>query len=702
MAARVGQRTKGWAIGGALGWERAVLLGLTLLGFALRAWRLGGQSLWSDEDITLDRARLGPLALLDALPVEHAPGYFWLQQGWTRLAGESDTALRFPSLLFGILAIPLAWYVLRRLVGREAALVLGLLVAVNPFLVSYGQEARMYSALLALSLAALAAALRAERETGARAARAWAACGALAAACVYSHYYGVLTAIVLAAWALVALYAADPGVRARAFAGWAGAGLLALLLFLPWLPRALGVLGYEGWREEVPLALVPVVSLLALASRTVTTAGVAPYPDAAPRSGLESLTAGLFLGFALVGTIWLLVRCRGLPRRGPDALGALRVLLWALAPALIVGLLVSRDADMHPRYLLGVAPAFLALAAAGVASLPRPAVPVAALGLALLAWSPLRGWYADPAEQKQDYRALLAPVVAAAEGRDSVLLLDGPSMGLAKRYLPEDSPVKLENLRSETNDARDEAGMRARLEELAGRRPKVWLATNGEAEGIAKDFAQAWLFPLSTEGVQDITLSRYHARPRDFGGEGAGAGLSGPWTARRACFDAEGGLVAEGAGAPPATATAGAALCAASALPRSVEGGHVLPVELRWETGEAWPPAAAPDGRLRLSLRLVDETGARPVLSEGPMRMRATGGPETAGQGSGDRGAGGDGGDRLGLLLPAALSPGTYGVELVIYDPATLEPWASWRLGELEVLAGGSSGEGAGSASPES
>ena len=132
----------------------------TLAAYSLRAYRLAGQSLWSDEDITLDRALLPARELVQRLPVEHGPLYFLLLHGWIRIAGQGDFALRFPSLCAGVAAVALAAYVGARLAGRGVGLYEAAIVAVNPFQVWYGQEARMYTLVEALSLLALAAVLR--------------------------------------------------------------------------------------------------------------------------------------------------------------------------------------------------------------------------------------------------------------------------------------------------------------------------------------------------------------------------------------------------------------------------------------------------------------------------------------------------------------------------------------------------------------
>ncbi len=210
---------------------RATLAALALVAFALRAYHLAAQNLWSDEDITLDRAALPLRELLASLPIEHGPLYFVLMRGWTQRAGDSDFVLRFPSLAFGVLAVILAAHVGSRLTDRRTGLSLALIVAVNPFQVWYGQEARMYTLVGALGLAALAAVLRAE-STG----RSpwWVVAGAATALTVYAHYHGALLVPVLAAWALVA--ALEHG--RRALRGWVLAAVTAGPRFAPRLPRA--------------------------------------------------------------------------------------------------------------------------------------------------------------------------------------------------------------------------------------------------------------------------------------------------------------------------------------------------------------------------------------------------------------------------------------------------------------------------------
>ena len=84
---------------------------------------------------------------------------------WTAVAGTSEIALRLPSVAGAALSVALLYGFARRLFGAEVAFVSSLLLAVNPFVVKWSQQARGYTILLALSIASTWLFLRArERE----------------------------------------------------------------------------------------------------------------------------------------------------------------------------------------------------------------------------------------------------------------------------------------------------------------------------------------------------------------------------------------------------------------------------------------------------------------------------------------------------------------------------------------------------------
>ena len=154
--------------------SRFALLVILLLAFGLRVYRLDGQSLWYDEAVTAHVASQGISELTrwtadDIQP----PLYYYAVAGWTRLAGQGEWALRFPSVCFSLLTVALLWSLARRLfgVGRPgqfAGLVAALLAAISPLYVYFAQEARMYAQLTFLGALAGYALLQATTDDGRR------------------------------------------------------------------------------------------------------------------------------------------------------------------------------------------------------------------------------------------------------------------------------------------------------------------------------------------------------------------------------------------------------------------------------------------------------------------------------------------------------------------------------------------------------
>lgn len=126
---------------------------ITFVGFVLRMYHAAHLWLWGDEawGLYLIRRGFGQLIPETALD-QHPPLYYQLIYLWSQFAGHSELALRLFSIFLGVLTIPLAYKVGMRLSGRTVGIVAALLTAIAPFSVYYGQEARMYSLVIALSL----------------------------------------------------------------------------------------------------------------------------------------------------------------------------------------------------------------------------------------------------------------------------------------------------------------------------------------------------------------------------------------------------------------------------------------------------------------------------------------------------------------------------------------------------------------------
>ena len=92
------------------------------------------------------------------------PLYYVLAWAWSKLFGTGAVGLRSLSALFGAATIPIAYLIGRELLSRRAGLIAAALVALNPMLIWYSQEARSYALLVFLCSASLLFFLRVRRS----------------------------------------------------------------------------------------------------------------------------------------------------------------------------------------------------------------------------------------------------------------------------------------------------------------------------------------------------------------------------------------------------------------------------------------------------------------------------------------------------------------------------------------------------------
>jgi len=203
-----------------------IVVGLTALGAVLRFANLGVQAYHHDEIVTASRVlRVGFGHAMDAVGFSESapPLYYALAWIWTQFAGTGEWGLRSLSAAAGVATIPVAYLIGRELRGARAGVIAAALVAVNPMLLWYSQEARAYALLglfCALSLLYCVRALQAEDRDGKRDFVLWGVFSALALA---THYFAVFP--LLAEIALL--------LRRRGRAAWPGlwiVGIAAALL----------------------------------------------------------------------------------------------------------------------------------------------------------------------------------------------------------------------------------------------------------------------------------------------------------------------------------------------------------------------------------------------------------------------------------------------------------------------------------------
>ncbi len=168
-----------------------IVAGLTLGAAALRFATLGAQSYHHDEIVTASRVLRGDFGhAMDAVGFSEStpPLYYALAWGWTQLTGTGEWGLRSLSALAGVLTVPVAYLIGAELRGRRAGLWAAALVAFNPMLLWYSQEARAYSLLVLFSSLSLLWCVRAARSGRRRDFIWWGVFSGLALA---THYFAV-------------------------------------------------------------------------------------------------------------------------------------------------------------------------------------------------------------------------------------------------------------------------------------------------------------------------------------------------------------------------------------------------------------------------------------------------------------------------------------------------------------------------------
>ncbi len=131
-------------------------IGLLWAAFAVRVFGLGSQSVWFDEGWSAYAAAQPSLVAAINADTTNPPLYYVLLYLTAPQFGESTFALRYVSLLLGMLIIPLAARLADRILPSASTVVVGLLAFSAP-LVWASQEMRMYTLLAVLVLwAALA------------------------------------------------------------------------------------------------------------------------------------------------------------------------------------------------------------------------------------------------------------------------------------------------------------------------------------------------------------------------------------------------------------------------------------------------------------------------------------------------------------------------------------------------------------------
>ncbi len=374
----------------------ALLAVPTAVAAVLVLWGIGHESLWRDETASATIAGR-PLGSLWHVIVGHEANmalFDAVLHPWQWL-GHGDGFLRLPSAAFAIATVPVTMLVARRLAGDVAAAVAGAVVALNGFVLIYGQQVRGYALVMLLAALAALALLRALER---RRPRDWALWALTLAALPYAHVLGVL--IVVAQVASLALY--------------------------PW--RRLPIRAVLAGLVAVGVAWLPLAAFMAAGDHN-RTSWVGPLGIDVLRQTVEALAgdltmfiilvvAAVIVAAGLASTLW---RDRALSETGWRL--ALP-LCWVVLPPVLLGIICLAQDTWVDRYLIGIVPAFGVLAGVAVTVVrDRAGTVVAAVLAAVVGVGALHaaGRQPHPNPSGEDLRGAAALVAARTRPGDALV-----------------------------------------------------------------------------------------------------------------------------------------------------------------------------------------------------------------------------------------------------------------------------------------
>jgi 4-amino-4-deoxy-L-arabinose transferase-like glycosyltransferase len=539
-------------------WLVVIILFIAL---AVRVYGLTYHSLWFDEVMSTVWAarpageiwRVG-LALVQD---KHPPLYYLALHVWTALFGSGDAAARALGVIVGALATLPAYSIGRTLGGRRAGAFGALLVALNPFLVWYSQEARMFMPATTCALAGLWGILQianCELQISRRP-LLFAICYSLFAvagltAALYTYLFSAFLLPVAAAWVVWGWRRnhGTPGASWRL-----GLGLTVLaaatLLFLPlaraawqvsggeaqpgqpfmelgpalWRMLRVYTVGWPGWSElaliGVGIGAVGLLGIGVLARLTPAPSSEHAHRGVIARSvfgGCEARSKAISsdggdcfgpndgprndIPLARSGEAIAQHPCGTAPSpragQGGGELG-----LWLLLPLLLGGLLLARDRTVfaETRYFIFLAPALCLAWGRGIAWVWEKRRAAGTTLAALVFGATLAALPANwsPANRREAWRETAAYVQAHAGFNDAILIQPDYVRPAFDRYFAGTQPI-FQPFTGRLSSAEQVDGPLAGLDGYS----TVWVIQSHHQDLDPEDRVVGWFvarYPLATE-----------------------------------------------------------------------------------------------------------------------------------------------------------------------------------------------------------
>jgi uncharacterized membrane protein len=235
--------------------ENYLIILIFLLGLLLRIYNLGAESVWLDEAVSAEVAKLyimEQIRWMMDMNDNNPPLYYLLLHFWVSLFGDSEFSLRLPSAILGSCSVLMIYTVGKMLFSRTVGTLSSLILAISVFHIEYSQEARAYSLVAFLTLLSFYFFIRTIGGSKKAYTIAYVISSVLL---MYSHFYGVFFIVAQNIFCFTR-YLTHRDVFKISLGKWIKLEFIIGLLFIPglaiWLKNTLAMQG-GGWLSQPTL-----------------------------------------------------------------------------------------------------------------------------------------------------------------------------------------------------------------------------------------------------------------------------------------------------------------------------------------------------------------------------------------------------------------------------------------------------------------
>lgn len=407
-------------------WLWVALVAVLLLAAVLRILPLDKRDYWYDEAFTGIAVQQSWGDMMNIIVSDvHPPLYYVTLKIWATVLGSGPLSLRLFSVALGVATVGLVFAAVRMVAPKSplVALAAAFVAAINPFLVNYSQEARMY-ALLGFLLLLTAVLLVRSWEWPTFGRRA--AYGVVLLLSVLTHNLALLFVAVFFVADVWNAVKTRPMRFDRWFVSGYGIPIIGFTVWLPFFLMQVATHGTLGWVPAAPMIAMVTTLHVFLFGSPVGVMGVPPpLGFRAPLLTVPIVSTALISG---VVTLVVFMTRKKAWDRGIALVGSL-----AVFPVFMTWLLQEIGIRLYvERFMIGAAVFLVAFLVTAIGRLSKRALLACVAGYIALVV------LVQPFTHVRIFPAIVAAIQPEVEGH-TIVFTDAFSFTVGRYYLGEDA-----------------------------------------------------------------------------------------------------------------------------------------------------------------------------------------------------------------------------------------------------------------------